>query len=363
MKDVEIADHFIKLIQTKNFNEPEVLEAYKALKKIAHLTVEESQMLVSNGFIQFFDKSLPDKNFYLGHYNAVSINDYDLPEEEKRCEDFKKFPGIQFCAKSSMDEIKRLFKEQYQIAIQEDTSKVFFMNNNREVIEWALEHKSELGLDKLDVEFVRKYQDNVILRNLIFKSYGLKEEKIKSIDEMSFKEIIEEFSTLLHNFHACEENGNFEKLYDKIAEKAEIEVEWKYFTAEVTIFTKRSHYTIITNSVSGRIFWLWMNHKKNIPAGLEFVVLYAQRDAIRVRCFLANLEQIKEELTDDVLEKVFKGRYLAPFGCLLVNPRREVVEWALEHKEGLNLDSTEREFAEYNQINPELRELILKELE
>ena len=50
------------------------------------------------------------------------------------------------------------------------------------------------------------------------------------------------------------------------------------------------------------------------------------------------------------------------FKYLLANPRKEVVEWALKHKDELGLNKEDASIAEQYQAISELRELILQTL-
>ena len=57
------------------------------------------------------------------------------------------------------------------------------------------------------------------------------------------------------------------------------------------------------------------------------------------------------------------GHRLVDFRYLLANPRKDVVEWALKHKNELGLNDVDHEFIEKHQAIPELKELILNTLE
>ena len=46
----------------------------------------------------------------------------------------------------------------------------------------------------------------------------------------------------------------------------------------------------------------------------------------------------------------------------LINPRKDVVEWALKHKDELGIKNVKREFIEQHQAIPELKEMILNNL-
>lgn len=187
---------------------------------------------------------------------------------------------------------------------------------------------------------------------------------MKDIKEMTLKEAVSELSEILVDYGGSPRDyDRFEQLYEKITDEAVIDVDKKYLVAEICICNDNESYSIITNSVSGAIFDAWIFYGKRFPGAMNQIIYYAQRDAIHLRCILANLRQIKDELKPKILKKVIRGHYIADFQCLLANPRKNVVEWALKHKDYLNYDFQDRNFAKYNQKNPELRKLILKTLD
>ena len=76
-------------------------------------------------------------------------------------------------------------------------------------------------------------------------------------------------------------------------------------------------------------------------------------------CVISDLKTIEEDI---------KGQYqiVANEGvarCLLINPRKEVVKWALQHKDELGISNEEISKAVKYQAIPELKELILNTLE
>lgn len=106
-------------------------------------------------------------------------------------------------------------------------------------------------------------------------------------------------------------------------------IEMLDFTA-VIIFTEEEGvetYEITANLISADFFNTLYEHRYD-----EYITLlnYAryrtEQPSIDARCATFTLEQIQEELTDEVLQDVFKGHHVVSFKYLLANPRKEVVE-------------------------------------
>lgn len=76
---------------------------------------------------------------------------------------------------------------------------------------------------------------------------------------------------------------------------------------------------------------------------------------------LLSVANCKKRILD--MLKYNKGNSVVSFEYLFANPRKEVVKWALKHKEELGLSKVAREFIEEYQAIPELKELILNTLE
>lgn len=186
---------------------------------------------------------------------------------------------------------------------------------------------------------------------------------MKDVEDMTFDEIVDEFSKLLLNYFGQDEDGRFEKLYDKIAEKAKIDVDWEEFIAKIEIATKEKKYKFLTNSMSGRIFWAWMFNGKTFPSLVDQILYYGQRDNIRIKCITSDLKTIKKELTNKVLKTVFHRHYVVTLEFFLLNARRDVIEWALKHQDELGIGSDDYGFVSQNQANPDLKRYILENLE
>ena len=177
MTDLETADRFIKLIQTKTFKEQEVKEAYEELKKIGEMKIDDESHWIIPARICFFDKSLPDKEFYIGRRNYVYIT-YPSKEAGDFGYMLNEMFGDTVCAGLPFNKLLKELKGQYQIAVQENVGAYFLINPDREVVKWALEHKKELALDKANPAIVLKYQKYLRLRNLVFKTMGWRLEDI-----------------------------------------------------------------------------------------------------------------------------------------------------------------------------------------
>lgn len=199
--------------------------------------------------------------------------------------------------------------------------------------------------------------------------------------EKTFKEIFDEFSkkmldldpeneldrywSRIHN-QALNE-PDWESLYYAFPDGVEIRVESECFISTITITdTEGKEHEFITNAKSGNYFDYWMgfNHFESDHAlSLKHLISDTDEYFIDRICATYSLKKLQEELTDDVLQKVFKGHNVVSFAYLLANPRKDVVEWALQHKEELGLKKVKRGFiAEYQAI-PELKKLILNTLE
>ena len=86
-------------------------------------------------------------------------------------------------------------------------------------------------------------------------------------------------------------------------------------------------------------------------------------------CATYPLEKIKEQIISfEFLEKEgLIDKKNNNFYYLFINPRKEVVEYALENKEYFYSDNLVQKFfiqgfVKENQVNPELKELVLNEL-
>ena len=187
---------------------------------------------------------------------------------------------------------------------------------------------------------------------------------MKNVEDMTLKEAIDEFFKMMVTYMPDNDNNDrFEKLYEKISDESEeISVDEHNFTATIIIDTDNDEYEGVTNLVSGDFFDTWQCYDCDYPEGITTPIYHANLSAIDTACATSSLAKIQEELTDEVLETVFKGHDILSFYYFLANPRKDVVEWALKHKDELGLNKIKPEFIEEHQAIPELKELILKAL-
>ena len=171
MKDIEIADRFIKLIQTKNFDELEVQEAYEALQKVADIDVGlDDGRVVTLGCVSFFDKALPEKEFYLGRKNAEWIVYGNA--EMNFSEQYWVLHAVQqlFCVIENLKTIKKEIEGHLSIMAHEGIASYLLINPRKDVVEWALAHKDELDLRNVNPDFIKEHQAIPELRDLILKT-------------------------------------------------------------------------------------------------------------------------------------------------------------------------------------------------
>ena len=186
------------------------------------------------------------------------------------------------------------------------------------------------------------------------------------VKDMTLKEKIDEFSEMLLDYlPENDDDDRFEELYEKIREEVDdIDVDTKDFIAHVEFYPLDADeiYEADTNIISGDFFCWRYSSDFGPPAEAWLAVFNASQCSLQKKCATYPLEKIQKELTDDVLQKVFTGHRLVDFRYLLANPRKDVVKWALKHKDELNFRGIPPEFIEERQAVPELKELILKEL-
>ena len=171
MKDLELAEKFIHLVQTKHWNNHDLQKAYNDLCEVAIVDMNTSDgYFLRTGTISFFDKTIPDKEFYLGMYNA----DYWVYENNGLftldLKDICYYKQSFFCVISDLKDIEKDIKGQYQIVANEGVARCFLINPRKEVVEWALKHKEELKLTKEDYAIAKKYLAIPELREMILKA-------------------------------------------------------------------------------------------------------------------------------------------------------------------------------------------------
>ena len=171
MKDLELAEKFIHLVQTKHWNNHDLQKAYNDLCEVAIVDMNTSDgYFLGTGTISFFDKTIPDKEFYLGMYNA----DYWVYENNGLftldLKDICYYKQSFFCVISDLKDIEKDIKGQYQIVANEGVARCFLINPRKEVVEWALKHKEELKLTKEDYAIAEKYLAIPELKEMILKA-------------------------------------------------------------------------------------------------------------------------------------------------------------------------------------------------
>ena len=171
MTDLELAEKFIHLVQTKHWNNHDLRKAYDDLCEVAIVDMNASDgCFLGTGTISFFDKTIPCKEFYLGIYNA----EYWIYEKGGLLtidlKDYFRYKQSLFCVISDLKTIEEDIKGQYQIVANEGVARCFLINPRRDVVKWALQHKDELGIDKEDVSIATEYQAIPELKEMILKA-------------------------------------------------------------------------------------------------------------------------------------------------------------------------------------------------
>ena len=189
---------------------------------------------------------------------------------------------------------------------------------------------------------------------------------MKDIEDMTLKEKMDEFSKMLLDYlPENDDDDRFEELYEKIREEVDdIDVDTKDFITNIEFYPLEEDeiYQATTNIISGD-FFSWRTSHDFAPLDEYWRAIFnVNQFFLQKKCATYPLEKIQKELTDEVLQKVIKGHGYMDFKYLLANPRKDVVEWALKHKDELNFRGVPKDFIEERQAIPELKELILKTL-
>ena len=176
MTDLELAEKYIHLIQTRDWNDPELQRTGKQLHKVANVLIKvKSECFLGTGTIMFYDAKLPRKDFCLGTLNAAEFVHFHGMRTE-RVSDVVFYKQALFCIKSDLNEILAEVKEQYRIVASQGVARNFLINPRKDVVEWALAHKNELGISKEDIPYGLKYQTIPELKELILNNLNEKEE-------------------------------------------------------------------------------------------------------------------------------------------------------------------------------------------
>lgn len=191
---------------------------------------------------------------------------------------------------------------------------------------------------------------------------------MKDVDDMTTEEAVEELRPMLLEYGSAGKDDAFEERFEELYFKVEkyfYDIKLHDFTAEIYFFDdNKKNYQITTNLINGDYYDRMLScgyddFKYALQSGEYNSSIQSEIDT---KCAVFPLEELQQELTDGVLQKVFKGHDVVSFVYLLANPRKDVIEWALKHKEELGLRYVQKRFIEKFQAIPELRELIFKEL-
>ena len=196
---------------------------------------------------------------------------------------------------------------------------------------------------------------------------------MKDVDDMTAIEAAKELNSVLLDYVPSEKHGFYESaniedylrdLTYKFEDEGSLDIDMRNFTALIVLTDEEGdEYEIITNLISGDFFdALYGYGYDDYITFLEYARYRTEQPSIDTRCATFTLEQIQEELTDAVLQKVFKGHHVVSFDYFLANPRKDVIEWALAHKDELGIGGVSSEFIEKYQAIPELKELIFQSL-
>ena len=169
MTNIEIANHLIHLLQTKVEPDMELNNAFNALYEVADCEYEKGQLL-AKGHITFADKNLPDIDFVFGESMASAYDAFAAGYETRIYLDEAWNRAARFCATEPLQEILCEVQDNYAIVAHEDVSEFLLINPRKDVVDWALKHKDELGLNKVKPEFIEKHQAIPELKELILKA-------------------------------------------------------------------------------------------------------------------------------------------------------------------------------------------------
>lgn len=191
---------------------------------------------------------------------------------------------------------------------------------------------------------------------------------MKDVDNMTIEEAVEEFCQMLLEYGSAGKDDAFEQRFEDLYFKLEehfYDIKLHNFTAEIYFFDdNKKNYQITTNLITGDYYDRMLScgyddFKYALQSGEYNSSIQSEIDT---KCAVFPIDELKQELTNEILQKVFKGHDVVSFVYLLANPRKDVIEWALKHKDELGLNNNHCEFANKYQAIPELKEMILDEL-
>lgn len=175
MDHKELLKKYLEKINEGDFYSKEFENISQEFHKIADLDIGISPLIVACE-VYYVDKNIPDETVYLGAQKAAryrydnQLLDPDFGEANAYSVE------IEFCLTENLETIIDEVKEQYQIVANEGVAEYFLINPRKDVVEWALEHKDELGFNYVEPEFVEKYQAIPELKELILNTLELKGE-------------------------------------------------------------------------------------------------------------------------------------------------------------------------------------------
>lgn len=191
---------------------------------------------------------------------------------------------------------------------------------------------------------------------------------MRDADDMTIEEALEELRPLLLDYLPTGKDDDYKQRLEDLYYRLDANFNdstLHNFTAEVEYLDNEKSYKLTTNLISGDYFDALNTYGYDdfLYALQEGEYISTVQPEIDEKCASFSLEKLQQELTDEVLQKVFKGHNIVSFKYLLANPRKEVVEWALKHKDELGLTfANSFEFVGEFQSVRKLRKLILQRL-
>lgn len=170
MDHKELLKKYLEKINEGDFYSKEFENISQEFHKIADLDMVDCSPLVVKCEVYYVDENIPYETVYLGAQKAERYRydnqylDPDLGEANAYSEE------KEFCATEDLKTIEEEVKGQYKIVANEWVAAYFLINPRKDVVEWALKHKDELGLNTVKREFIEKHQAIPELKELILKT-------------------------------------------------------------------------------------------------------------------------------------------------------------------------------------------------
>ena len=199
-------------------------------------------------------------------------------------------------------------------------------------------------------------------------------EKLKEMSKMEYYDFMEEYEKLITDTDADIdiESGDVNPFYCTVNIITDDGTEQIYLPQTAGAYNEASRICECCCKTIDEIIAnqeLLYNHKSTIDEIIANQELLYNHKSQQMCCATYPLNKIKEQIISfEFLDKeglIDKERN--NFYYLFINPRKEVVEYALENKEYFYSDNLVQKFfiqgfVEENQVNPELKELVLNEL-